>query len=296
MNLYELEAFCELAKTLHFTRTAEKVNVSPSALSRMISRLEEETGSQLFERDNRAVVLTKDGKIFAEFARNCLDNWEDLQAALAGKSTAVSGTLHVYASVTACYSIVPPFLRKLSETYPDIHLSIETGDPALAPAAVRSGRADLAVAAIPENGFTGFETFPVCRTPLVFAASTGGKYAQVSGSPQDIVSSVPLILPKAGLARERFDLWTVSRNVKPVIAAETEGNEAIMALVQLGLGIGLVPQIVLTNGPYVNGFTSHAAGNALGFYEVGFIQKIQSGGSQSVRRLRTAVSRILHSL
>ena len=46
----------------------------------MISRLEEETGSQLFERDNRAVVLTKDGKIFAEFARNCLDNWEDLQA------------------------------------------------------------------------------------------------------------------------------------------------------------------------------------------------------------------------
>ena len=140
MNLYELEAFCELAKTLHFTRTAEKVNVSPSALSRMISRLEEETGSQLFERDNRAVVLTKDGKIFAEFARNCLDNWEDLQAALAGKSTAVSGTLHVYASVTACYSIVPPFLKKLSETYPDIHLSIETGDPALAPAAVRSGR------------------------------------------------------------------------------------------------------------------------------------------------------------
>lgn len=296
MNFYELEAFAELSKTLHFARSAEKLNVSPSALSRMITRLEEETGSELFERDNRAVSLTKDGHAFADFARKCLEEREDMLSALAGKSTAVSGTLHVFASVTACYSIMPPFLKKLNESYPDIHLSIETGDPALAPAAIRSGRADLAVAAIPDGGFTGFDTVPVRRTPLVFAASTSARYAQVSGSPQDIVSSVPLILPKAGLARERFDFWTASRNVKPVIAAETEGNEAIMALVQLGLGIGLVPHIVLTNGPYINGFTSHAAGNALGYYEVGFIQRSQSGGSEGARRLKAAVSEILHSL
>lgn len=296
MDFYELEAYCELAKTLHFARSAEKLHVSPSALSRMISRLEEETATQLFERNNRSVILTKEGRAFADFAKTCLEQREDLQVAISGKSTAVSGTLHVFASVTACYSVMPPFIKKLSESYPDIQLSIETGDPAHAPGAIRSGRADLAVAAIPENGFAGFDTVPVLRTPLVFAASTGGIYAKVSGSPQDIVSSVPLILPKAGLARERFNVWTESRNVKPVIAAETEGNEAIMALVQLGLGIGLVPQIVLTNGPYVNGFTSHAAGNALGYYEVGFIQRIQNGGSESVRRLRQAVSTILHTL
>ena len=296
MDFYELKAFSVLAKMLHFTRAAEKVNVSASALSRMISRLEQESGRQLFERNNRGVVLTADGEAFAAFAQKCLDEQEDLQARFAGRSERVSGTLHVYASVTACYSIMPPFLKRLSERYPEVQLSVETGDPALAPAAVRTGRAELAVAAIPDGGFAGFDTVPMCRTPLVFAASTGGAYEEVSGSPQDIVSSVPLILPKAGLARERFDLWITSRNVKPVIAAETEGNEAIMALVQLGLGIGLVPQLVLTNGPYTNGFTSHAAGNALGYYEVGFIQKIQSGGSEAARRLRSAVSEILHSL
>ena len=244
MDFYELKAFSVLAKTLHFTRAAEKVNVSASALSRMISRLEQESGRQLFERNNRGVVLTADGEAFAAFAQKCLDEQEDLQARFAGRSERVSGTLHVYASVTACYSIMPPFLKRLSERYPEVQLSVETGDPALAPAAVRTGRAELAVAAIPDGGFAGFDTVPMCRTPLVFAASTGGAYEEVSGSPQDIVSSVPLILPKAGLARERFDLWITSRNVKPVIAAETEGNEAIMALVQLGLGIGLVPQLV----------------------------------------------------
>lgn len=296
MDFYELQAFTELAKTLHFTRAAEKVNVSASALSRMISRLEAETGKQLFERNNREVQLTADGEAFAAFAKKCLEEKEDLQARFSGSSSAVVGTLHVYASVTACYSIMPPFIKRLSERYPDVQLSVETGDPALAPSAVREGRADLAVAAIPEGGITGFDAVPMRRTPLVFAASTGGAYENVSGSPQDIVSSVPLILPKAGLARERFDVWTASRNVKPVIAAETEGNEAIMALVQLGLGIGLVPQLVLTNGPYLNGFTSHAAGNALGYYEVGFIQKLHAGGSESARRLRAAVSEILHTL
>ncbi len=296
MNFYELEAFLELSKTLHFARSAEKLNVSPSALSRIITRLEEETGTLFFERDNRSVTLTKNGAAFADFARTCIEKRDDLHATLSQKHTSVAGTLHVFASVTACYSVMPPFIKRLNERYPDIHLSIETGDPALAPASIKSGRAELAVAAIPEHGFVGFDTVPVLRTPLVFAASTGGRYAEVSGSPQDIVSSVPLILPKAGLARERFNLWVESRNVHPVIAAETEGNEAIMALVQLGLGIGLVPQIVLTNGPYINGFTCHTAGNALGYYEVGFIQRLQTGGSEGVRRMRDAVTSVLHEL
>jgi LysR family transcriptional regulator, positive regulator for ilvC len=294
MDFFELNTFLVLSQTLHFARTAAKVNLSPSALSRMILRLEQENGVTLLERSNRDVALTAAGVIFADFAKKCLESRDEMAQDLSQKDTGVTGILRVYASVTACYSIMPPFLKKLAAAYPGIHLAIETGDPADAAAAVREGRADLAVAAIPEEGFSGFDTVPVHRTPLVFAAAAGGPYEQVSGSPQDIVSSVPLILPKTGLARSRFDVWVKSRNVKPEVAAETEGNEAIMALVQLGLGIGLVPHIVLTNGPYHNGFTSHAAGNALGYYEIGFIQKVQITGSESNRRIRTAVSEILH--
>ncbi len=294
MDFFELNTFVILSKTLHFARTAEQVNLSPSALSRLVSRLEEESGVNLLDRNNRGVFLTEDGKAFADFAAKCLADKEDLLAAYKNKRDGVSGTLRVFASVTACYSIMPPFLKELNEKYPAIHLSIETGDPAGAISAVKDGRADIAVAAIPEGGITGMECMPVRRTPLVFAASVGGEYEKVSGSPQDIVSSVPLILPKTGLARERFDAWTASRNVRPVIAAETEGNEAIMALVQLGIGIGLVPHIVLTMGPYNQGFTNHSAGNALGYYEVGFIQKIQYGGSESYKKMREAVNKILH--
>ena len=296
MDFFELNAFLNLSQTLHFAHTAEKVNLSPSALSRLVSRLEDETGTILLERNNREVKLTPAGSDFARFAKKCLDEKEDVLNSFKSSGNEISGTLHVYASVTACYSIMPPFLKNLSEKYPKIHLEIETGDPAGAVSAIKEGRAELAVAAIPESGLSGFDALPVRRTPLVFAASIGGAYENVNGSPQDIVSSVPLILPKTGLARERFDVWIGSRNVKPVIAAETEGNEAIMALVQLGIGIGLIPHIVLTNGPYDKGFACLSAGNALGYYEVGFIQKKEISGSESSKRIRMAVNEILSEM
>ena len=294
MNLYELKAFVTLSRTLHFAKTAEEINISPSALSRIISRLEEENGTELLDRSNRKVELTPNGRLFAEFAKETLERHSDMQASFEGDRNKISGTLHVYASVTACYVILPLFIKKLSEKYPGIQLAIETGDPAGAIPAVREGRASLAVAAIPEDGLSYMETISLKRSPLIFAAKNDSDF-DVAGSPQDIISSVPLILPKTGLARRRFDEWTKSRNVKPVIAAETEGNEAILALAQLGLGIGLVPQIVLESGRYQNTFTIHSAGNIMGYYDIGFIRRSEAYGTQNARRIRAAVSDILHS-
>lgn len=293
MNFYELEAFLALAKTLHFGKTASKLNMSPSALTRLISRLEEELGVSLFDRNNRQIYLTDQGKIFEKFAQESLSKRADLKVSLSGNGERIEGVLPLYASVTACYTVLPDFIKRLTEKYPGIQLSVETGDPAAAISAVKENRALLAIGAIPETGLASMETVSVVKTPLVYAASKNGPYTKLEGSPQDILSSVPLVLPKAGLARSRFDKWIKSRNVKPIIAAETEGNEAILAIAQLGLGIGLVPQIVLENGPYKGEFIIHTAGNILGYYDVGFIRKATISGTTSSRRIQEAVENIL---
>ena len=295
MNFYELEAFVTLAKTLHFGKTASKLNMSPSALSRVINRLEEEEGVSLVDRTNRQVVLTAQGKVFEKYAQDILAKKKELSEKLSGYGNEVEGVLPVYASVTACYSILPEFIKRLTVRYPGIQLSVETGDPAAAIAAVKENRALLAVGAIPENGLASMDTVSVVKTPLVYAASKNGPYTKLEGSPQDILSTVPLVLPKTGLARSRFDKWIKSRNVKPIIAAETEGNEAILAIAQLGLGIGLVPQLVLENGIFKNEFVVHTAGNILGYYDVGFIHKADISGTGSTRKIQEAVWNILKS-
>ena len=295
MDFYELNAFVELSKILHFGKAAEHLNMSPSALSRIINRLEEETHSTLLDRNNRKVQLTSEGKTFKKFAQEVLEKENELKEEIGGENQVIKGTLHVYASVTACYTILPDFIKRLTERYPYIQLSVETGDPAGAVAAVKENRAMLAVAAIPENGLAQMETVSVIKTPLVYAAAKNGPYTNLQGSPQDILSTVPLVLPKTGLARRRFEKWTKSRNVKANIAAETEGNEAILALADLGLGIGLVPQIVLENGPYKGEFIIHTAGNTLGYYDVGFIRKADFSGTKTSKRIFDAVINILNT-
>jgi len=295
MNFYELQAFIALSDNLHFGKAASKLNMSASALSRIILRLEEEMHCLLIDRSNRQVSLTAQGKDFYKFAQETLLRKNNLETKFAGTEDKLLGTLQVYASVTACYSILPDFIKRFSDLYPGISFSVETGDPAGAIAAVKEGRANIAVAAIPEAGVASMETVSIIKTPLVYAASKNGPYTNLEGSPQDVVSSVPLILPKTGLARRRFDKWVKSRNVKPIIAAETEGNEAILAIAQLGLGIGLVPQIVLENGPYKGEFVSHTARNSLGFYDVGFIRKAEIQGTTSTRRIQEAVVKVLNA-
>jgi len=89
MDIRTLSLFQHLAYSLHFTRTAEAMYVSPSTLSRTIQRLEEECGATLFIRDNRSVKLTAIGKQVLLFCDQFLDEWRRLQQNINDQNTAL---------------------------------------------------------------------------------------------------------------------------------------------------------------------------------------------------------------
>jgi len=276
MQFHELEAFIALADTLNFARAANEIHVSASAFSRMIQRLEEELSVQLVVRDTRRTMLTDAGEAFLEFARDSIHRREDLRLRLGKKDDKLHGILRMYASVTACYSVLPRFVKALSVEQPDLRLSVESGDPAEATPAVQEGRAEIAIDAIPDKSFPNLKYYSITKSPLVFVAEKTGKYAallQDCYKPEVLFTSVPLILPKMGLARERYDKWVYSMGIKPQIAAETEGNEAAFALARLDLGVGLVPRIILENSPFADGLVIYDAGAFLGHYDIGFVMK-----------------------
>jgi LysR family positive regulator for ilvC len=78
-----------------------------------------------------------------------------------------------------------------------------------------------------------------------------------------------MILPESGLARHRADRWLRDLGVKPLIYAQVAGNEAIVSMVSLGFGIGVVPQIVLDNSPLAGDVRVLRVSPALAPYEVG---------------------------
>ena len=252
MDLRPLRHFLTLADTLHFGRASDACHVSPSTLSRTVQQLEDSLGVRLFERDNRTVQLTREGRVFQQYARDALEQWELLRHSLMEEAGDLAGEISIYCSVTASYSFLYELLSEFRLRYPRIELKLHTGDPADAINRVLGGDEDMAITARPEALPTQLAFKPIAVSPLVFIApSEAADWLPASTARPSAGewARAPMILSESGLARERADAWFRNLGVKPHIYAQVAGNEAIVSMVGLGFGIGVVPKIVLDNSP-----------------------------------------------
>jgi LysR family transcriptional regulator, positive regulator for ilvC len=246
----ELQAFLNLAESLHFARSAKALHMSPSALTRCIQRIEEQLGQPLFERTKRTVTLTRAGEIFRDHARAQLAANARLKEALAAESSAPTGELRIACTVTACHSVLPKLLARCRARYPGIHLQLSTSDAARCLQSLENDEVDVAVVPEPDEPARELRFVRLAFTELAFIAPSSdkelAKRAQLGGSHWD---GLPVILPRRGLERERIDAWLAQRAARPEVYAEVEGNEAILAMVALGCGVGIVPELVRKDSP-----------------------------------------------
>lgn len=250
MDIQELTTFLTTADLLHFGRASQACNLSPSALTRTIQRLEDELGQPLFIRDNRTVQLSPAGEQFRIYARQALQDFQSFQSSIDGHHP-VAGSLSLYASITAVYSLLPDLLEAYRKAYPDVQLELRTGAAEKAVAQVESGEMDIAVAALPDRRSARLEFLPIMKTPLVFIAGKqlATEIVHRGGHGLDL-SWLPLVLPQAGLSRRRLEKWLKKNHIVPNISTEVSGNEAIIPMVHLGGGVGIVPQLVLERSPF----------------------------------------------
>ncbi len=264
MDSRQLRQFLNLADALHFGKASEASHVSPSALSRSIQQLEAEVGVALFTRDNRSVALTHEGKMFLPWAREALTQWDAIRNTLMAEADELHGEVSMYCSVTASYSFLFEILSAFRRDHPRIEIKLHTGDPELAIARVLAGEEDIAIGARPDVLPNGLAFRPITTSPLLFIAS--------KDHPRPVGknwAATPMILSESGLARSRVDAWFRARGVQPSIYAQVAGNEAIVSMVSLGFGVGVVPRIVLDNSPLAGNIRVLDIRPKLKAYEVG---------------------------
>lgn len=269
MDFRDLSLFVELAAQQHFGRAAARAHLSPSAFSRVIQRMEDELGAQLVLRELRGVRLTAAGEALRGFARQALEQWEAFRGGLAPRGE-VSGELTLYCSVTASHLVLPPLLSRFGALHPAVRISLQTGAAESAVDRVRAGEIDLAVAARPDRLPAVLAFRPISTTPLLFIApTTDCEVARLAGRRPIPWAKMPLVLPESGVSRRHIDAWFRRQRVRPSIHARVDGNEAIMSLVSLGFGIGVVPGLVLQHRPPTIGVRPLRVRPALPPYAIG---------------------------
>lgn len=272
MDTRTLQLFLSLSDTLHFGRASALCHISASALSRTIKQLEHEVGVSLFIRDNRSVQLTHEGKLFLAYARDALAQWELTRNTLLEEAKELRGEVSIYCSVTASYSFLYDILSQFRQNFPSIEIKLHTGDPDLALSRVQNNEEDISIAAKPDQLPKDLAFKPIGISPLLFIAPKKNKTQSetiVLPVNSEQWSHVPMILSEGGVSRDRIDEWFRQLDTKPNIYAQVAGNEAIVSMVSLGFGVGVVPKIVLDNSPLADKIEILSVTPKLKPYEVG---------------------------
>ena len=274
MNLRTLEQFLILAEHLHFGRAADAANLSVSALSRNVRQLEASVGVRLFERDNRSVALTPAGERLRPWARETVAGWTALRRELSGGPGELSGRISLYCSVTASYGLLSDLLGRFRRDYPGIEIDLHTGDPEHGIRRVAADEERLAIAARPDRLPRGALFRPLAVSALTFIGPRdAGELELPPAGDADPArwTGTPMILAETGVARQRVDAWFRRLGATPRVHARVAGNEAIVAMVGLGFGVGVVPRIVLDNSPAAARVRVLEVTPTLAPYEVGLV-------------------------
>lgn len=246
-RLRQLRAFCQAAQTGSVSKAAERLCVSQPSVSQLIKTLEQDLGTQLFERRGPRISLTEGGRVLLETALPLMEAVDNLPAAFRERMGEMSsGTVDIAAGESTILYLLPEYVKQFSDRYPQIslHLHNVTGRDGLA--LLRSGDVDFAVGSMIEvpadiTYVPIFSYDPMLITPLDHPLA-----CQQQVTLEDI-SPCGLILPPRHLSTWRIvDLVFRRHGLEYRVVLEAGGWEVIKKFVELGLGVSIVTSICLT--------------------------------------------------
>ncbi len=125
---FRLKVFCNVARSLSFTKAAETLHISQPAVSKHIKELEAHFSVRLFEREGNKIILTEEGEILFQSALQIFDIYNQTEYNLNQLKNKSDGILRVGASTTMTMYIIPPVLSEFKRKFPQISLSWINGN------------------------------------------------------------------------------------------------------------------------------------------------------------------------
>jgi DNA-binding transcriptional LysR family regulator len=245
MEIRQLEIFRALTEELHFTRAAARVHCVQSNVTTQIRALESELGTPLFDRLAKRVVLTDAGRRFLPYVERVLSTIEEARAT-ATQSAMPSGPLRIGTTESVLTYRLPRVLSRFRRLYPKVELTFRPCPDRGLVRLIESGELDLAVWIDAAVQLDRLKTLRLRRETLIFIAAPKHSLAARKRITPHHLAGQNLLLPTVGCSfRRNLDRLLSVMNIRPESVTEFSNVEAIKKCVSLGMGLGLLPEIVV---------------------------------------------------
>lgn len=243
MELTYLKTFREVAKWGSYTRAAEVLGYAQSSITTQIQKLEESYGVVLVERFGRSMRLTLAGEALLQYANDIYRLHEESKEVVSRQS---KGIISIGTIETLAAFFLPPHLQTYRQHFPEINVMIQPGNEPFIIDAVKEGALDVGIILDPPFKDPELHCLILREEELVIIASPAHKFASVNEVQIDDLEKESLILTEEGCTYRAMLLRTLKNNQIPYSLSYEFGNlEAIKQCVMYGLGIALLPRIVV---------------------------------------------------
>lgn len=245
-----IQKYMALIKTVEygsFTKAAEILNYSQSGISRMINDLEKEWNVSLLERGRAGVRLTSDGLKLLPFAQSVCNEYQKLQVEIDNLNGLQSGIIRIGIFSSVATHWIPNIIKAFQKDYPNIDYELLLGDYTEIESWIAEGRVDCGFLRLPTH--PEFETIFLEQDKLLVVLPEEHPMADYEVFPVKELCNYPFMLLEKGAKAEVSEIFEQS-NISPKIHFTTWDDYAIMSMVESGLGISILPQLILQRIPY----------------------------------------------
>jgi DNA-binding transcriptional LysR family regulator len=243
-EISQIRCFVAVAEELHFSRAAERLNMTQPPLSRQIRLLEHHVGTQLLDRNSRTVRLTAAGKAFFPEAARILRLAEEAAATARRVAKGEQGSLAIGFTAAFGYGLLPELVRRLRERVPGISLTLKELVTTSQLEALDAGQLDLGLMR-PHAGHGELETVQLATESLMLAIPE----REASQWPQrptlKCLNGKPFLMYSPYEARYFYQLLSGcfdAEGVVPEIVEHVGQIHTMLALVNSGIGAALIPE------------------------------------------------------
>ena len=244
MNIQKYMAFVKTVEYGSFTKAAERLNYG---ISRMINDLEKEWKLVLLERGKFGVKLTSDGMKLLPHAENVCREYEKLQMEVNELNGLQSGLIRIGTLSSVAAHWLPNIIREFQKAYPNIDYELLLGDYTEIEEWILDGRVDCGFLRLPTC--PEFETIFLEQDRLLAILPEQHPLVHLEKFPVVALCDEPFMLLEKGAKAEVSEIFERC-NLTPKVHFTTWDDYAIMSMVESGLGISILPELILKRVPY----------------------------------------------